>query len=94
MNINVHLICRYPWNTISTVYPAKDAAEPEMLRVLLHFTMRRLRRCAGAAVSRDMDTGALSTESTKLRTDSGGELAAARPSSSNNHEILLLFTYI
>ena len=63
-----------------------------MLRVLLHFTMRRLRRC-GAAVSRDIDTGALSTESTKLRTDSGGELAAARPSSSNNHEILL-FAYI
>ena len=67
------------------MYPAKDAAEPEMLRVRLHFTMRRLRGCAGAAVSRDMDTGALSTvstDSTKLRTDSGGELAAARPSSS------------
>ena len=70
------------------MYPAKDAAEPEMLRVRLHFTMRRLRGCAGAAVSRDMDTGALSTESTKLRTDSGGELAAARPSSSVDNEYL------
>ena len=69
------------------MYPAKDAAEPEMLRVRLHFTMRRLRRC-GVAVSRDMDTGALSTDSTKLRTDSGGELAAARPSSSVDNEYL------
>ena len=63
------------------MYLAKNAAEPEMLRVLLH-------RCAGAAVSRDMDTGALSTDSTKLRTDSGGELAAARPSSSVDNEYL------
>ena len=69
------------------MYPANDAAEPEMLRVRLHFTMRRLRGC-GAAVSRDMDTGALSTDSTKLRTDSGGELAAARPSSSVDNEYL------
>ena len=64
------------------MYLAKNAAEPEMLRVLLH-------RCAGAEVSRDMDMGALSVRSFVLSFKSCSAVGLSSGSCSSSFVMLL-----